>query len=363
MCLWMQSSFSTRASACISDNNQKEISTHTFNFMMIGLPLLAVFLPAAATVQGRLLIEASRDFPLGSEVENLALRPSGSVLATVYTSPPQGIYEVAPHQNSTPKLLYTFTNTTGACGITASPTEPDVFFVMTGNFSFDTLSPAPGSYAIHRLSFDKKCGDKPIVKKIAALGAIAQPNGITSVPKSSYLLIADSVGGFVYRFDTLTLQLTTYFDHPLLKPLPGPIRFGVNGVKLSRGYMYFSNTNQQIVARIKATGREETVPLTGNPETVATSTPVDDFIVNDLNGDVYLAEQDPINGIGLVSKNAYGSVPVTIASGPPLLGPTAAIWAKCAVGKTLLVSVTGGFEQFVTKNFTGGGKVVVVHLE
>jgi len=312
------------------------------------------------TIQS-LLIESSQDFPLGSEVENLSLRPSGSVIATVYTFP--HIYEVAPpFPDATPKLLHTFPNTTGACGITASPSTPDVFFVVTGNFSFQTFRPTPGSYAIHRLSFSK-CG-RPIVKRIASLDAIAQPNGIVSVPNTPYVLIADSLGGFVYRFDTETLELTTYFDHPLLKPTLDDIRFGVNGVKLSRGWLYFSSTNQQLVGRVKATGAEA-VLVNVSPEIVATSTPVDDFVVDDLSGDVYVVESDPINGIGFVSKDAYGSVPVTIAGGPNttvLLGPTAAVWAKGAVGKTLLVSATGGFQQFFTGNYTGGGKVAVVHL-
>lgn len=306
-----------------------------------------------------LRIESSLDFPLGSEVENLALRPSGSVLATVYTFPQ--IYEVASRPGSTPKLLHVFQNTTGACGITESST-PDVFFVLTGNFSFQSFRPTPGSYAIHRLSFDE-CG-KPIVKKIAALGTIAQPNGMANVPKTPYVLIADSFGGFVYRFNTKTLQLTTYFDHPLLKPQPvDGIVFGVNGVKLSRGYLYFSNTNQQIVARIKATGTEKV--LKGRLDIIAKSTPVDDFIVNDRNGDVYITESEPLNAIGLVRGDNYDSAPTIVAGGPNstiLVGPTAAIWGKDAVGKTLLVSLTGGFLQFVTKNYIGGGKIVSVHL-
>jgi hypothetical protein len=327
------------------------MSAHTLKFLLV-----TILLPAVKS----LLIESSRDFPLGSEVENLALRPSGSVLTTVYTYP--RIYEVRHGPDSTPKLLHVFQNTTGACGIAESST-PDVFFVVTGNFSFQTLSPTPGSYAIHRLAFEK-CG-RPVVEEIAALGEIAQPNGITVVPNTPYVLIADSYGGFVYRFDTDTLQLTKYFDHPLLKPQPvNGIVFGVNGVKLSRGHLYFSNSNQQIVARIKATGTE--VALDGSPEIVATSTPADDFIVNDHNGDVYITQSEPVNGIGFVGNEAYGSAPVTIAGGPnstALVGPTAAIWARDAVGRTLIVSVTGGFEQFVTKNYTGGGKVAFVHLE
>jgi hypothetical protein len=185
------------------------------------------------------------------------------------------------------------------------------------------------------------------------------------VPQTPYMLIADSFAGFVYRFNTETLRLDAYFDHPLLKPQPvNGVAFGVNGVKFSRGYIYFSNTNQQLVARIKASGKEKV--LRGSPEIVASSTPVDDFIVNDLNGDLYIVESEPLNAIGFVSRKSYGSEPIIIAGGinsTDLRGPTAAIWAKDAVGKTLHVSVTGGFEQFVFQNFTGGGKVVTVHLE
>ncbi|KAH7111188.1 hypothetical protein EDB81DRAFT_671530 [Dactylonectria macrodidyma] len=307
-----------------------------------------------------LSVEITQDFPLGSEVENLALRPSGSALATVYTFP--HIYEVDVSEYSTPKLLHTFHNTSGACGIAAS-SEPDVYFVLTGNFSFHTFSPVPGSYAIHRLSFSKR--GKATVKQLAPLGDISQPNGMIAVPNSPYVLIADTRGGYVYRFNTETLQLTTYFDDLLLKPKPtqGSGVFGVNGVKLWKGFLYFSNSNQQIVARIKASGKESR--LEGCPEVVALQTPVDDFIVDDITGDLYVTEQGAINGLGLVRRNAYGSKPKTIVGGPgstTLLAPTAAIWAKEAVGRTLIVSVTGGFKQFVTQDYTGGARLAVVHL-
>ncbi|KAI5458840.1 hypothetical protein BGZ63DRAFT_456610 [Mariannaea sp. PMI_226] len=261
---------------------------------MITPRLLICHLALLFTSIHGLLITDSGAFPLGSEVENLVLRPSGSVIATVYTFP--HIYEVGTAAKSKPRLLHTFRNTTGACGITTSST-PDVYFIITGNFSFETFAPVPGSYAIHRLSFEK-CG-RPIVRELAPLGDIAQPNGMIAVPNTPYVLIADSRGGFVYRFNTETLQLTKYFDNPLLKPVPvGGVAFGVNGIKLSRGYLYFSSTNQQIVARIKASGREPR--LHGDSEIVAVKTPVDDFIVDDSNGDVYIAEQDPINGIGFL---------------------------------------------------------------
>ncbi|GKT51845.1 uncharacterized protein ColSpa_12026 [Colletotrichum spaethianum] len=314
----------------------------------------ALLFPAVLSLS----VEITQDFPLGSEVENLALRPSGSALATVYTFP--YLYEVDVSQYSTPKLLHTFTNTSGACGIAAS-SETDVYFVLTGNFSFQSFTPVPGSYAIHRLSFSE-CG-KPIVKELAPLGDISQPNGMIAVPNTPYVLIADNRGGFVYRFNTETLELTIYFDDPLLKPnSTAGVLFGVNGVKLSQGFFYFSNTNQQIVARIKATGEESR--LEGTSEIVAFETIVDDFIVDDVTGDLYVAEQGN-NALGLVRRDAYGSKPKTIVGGPgstTLLAPTAAIWAKDAVGRTLIISVTGGFEQFYTQVYTGGARLALINL-
>ncbi|KAK0371457.1 hypothetical protein CLIM01_11176 [Colletotrichum limetticola] len=306
-----------------------------------------------------LRVEKSQEFPLGSEIENLAVRPSGSILAVVYTFP--RVYEVAPIANAEPKLVHTFENTNGVSSIAKSPNS-DEYFLITGNFSFQTLSPTPGSYAIHKLSFDK-C-DKSVVKQLASLDAISQPNGMIAVPGTPYVLIADTREGFIYRFDTQTFQLGVYYDDPLLKPgTTSGVVFGVNGIKLSRGYLYFSNTNQQLVARVKASGNEDV--LHGTPEIVATQTPIDDLIVNKYNGDIYLAELSG-NALGFVPRGANTTVPETLLGGinsTAILAPTSVVWAKGAEGRTLIASETGGFEQFVTHNYTGGGRINIIHLE
>lgn len=341
--------------------------------MLKNLGLLSLLPLFTASTQG-VSIAATRDFPLGSEVENIVLRPCGSALTVVGTFP--GVYEVEPKANATPRLIHDFNNTQGAHGtpsITASPLYPDVFFVITGFFNFSDFTPEANSYAIHRLSFDEH--GQPIVKELARLDAIRQPNGMIAVPDSPFVLIADTLGGFIYRFNTETNELSQYFDDALLKApdLGTHVFFGINGLKLSRGYLYFSNTNQQLMARIPASGLE--MPsLTGTqaPEVITRKTACDDFIVNPSNGDLYIAEQGfgnaTVNGVGFVPGDKYGNstAPVTIAGGPnstALLGPTAVIWAEGKVGKTLLVTTTGGFTQFVTGNYTGGGTVSIVDLD
>ena len=160
------------------------------------------------------------------------------------------------------------------------------------------------------------------------------------------------------------LKLTTYFNYLLLKLKLNNIRFEVNSIKLSRRQLYFSSTNQQLVGWIKATCAKAALTNV-SLKIIATSILIDDFIVNDLSSDIYIVKFNLLNKIRFVSKDAYGFIPVIIASGPnttALLGPTAAVQAKGAVGKTLLILAIGGFQQFFTGNYTRGGKVAVVYL-
>jgi hypothetical protein len=331
--------------------------------------LLTTLLPALALVgatdtkdnpsPSNLTIKVVHEFPIGTWIENMALRPSGSVLAIDFSAP--NIYEVPIDGNSESRLVHTFTNASGVSGIAES--FPDTFFVVTGNFSFSKFSPIPATYSVHRLDFDN-CTDQPNVRFVGAIPTLIQPNGILSVPKTPYLLIADSIAGKVYRYNTETLDMAVYFDHPLLKPAGTGIQGGVNGLKFSRGYFYFSNSNQEIVARVRVFGREYT-PV-GGPEVVASQTLVDDFIVNDYNGDIYLAENG-LSELGFVSGRGNGT-PLVLAGSPnstTLAGPTAALWVKGEEGKSLLVSSTGGLSGYLQGINTVGGRIslVCVHGE
>ncbi|KAF4627507.1 hypothetical protein G7Y89_g10652 [Cudoniella acicularis] len=319
---------------------------------------LVALLPSLAFTAPNVSVELIHEFPIGTFIENLVVRPSGSVLAIDFSAP--NIFEVPITPNATATLIHTFQNATGVASIAESWEEPDVYFAVTGTFSFETFTPENRSYAIHRLEFDA-CG-KPTVTELAPLSTMIMPNGMITIPETPYLLIPDSLAGIVYRFDTEKLLLTTYLDDPLLKPVGTSFRAGVNGIKLSRGYFYFSNTNQEIVARIPVSGKDAT--LQGTPEIVATQTLADDFIVNDYNGDIFIAENG-LNELGFVGAKSNSTIPETILGGgnsTALFGPTAVRWAKGAEGRSLIVTDTGGIYQYVTGNLTKGGKINLVHL-
>lgn len=303
-------------------------------------------------------VKIIHEFPKGTWIENIALRPSGSVLAADLTTP--NIYEVPLDGTSDPKLLHTFANATGVSGIAAA--SDGSYLLVTGKLSLTNFSAFPGTYAIHRLRFDE-CTDAAEVSFTGAIPSVIQPNGIVSIPNTPYLVIADSVAGKAYRYDTEAHTLTVYLDHQLLKPSGTSLKQGVNGVKFSLGYFYFSNTNQEIVGRIRVSGLDYSPE--GEPEVVGSQTSVDDFIVDDRTGDVYVAENG-LNELGFIDTQAKSTIPSVLAGSPnstQLAGPTSAQWVRGQEGKRLIMATTGGLLGYLNGSHTVGGTISLIDLD
>ena len=130
------------------------------------------------------------EFPNGTWLENLAVRPSGSILITSLTAP--AIYEVNPLvPNPTAKTIHTFPDALNTLGITE--TFPDEFYVVTSNFSLKTLAIDPGSQAISRVKFPI-FRDTPDVSLLATLPDAILLNGLTTLNPFT-ILAADSRKG------------------------------------------------------------------------------------------------------------------------------------------------------------------------
>ena len=79
-------------------------------------------------------------FPIGTWLENLAIRPCGSILVTSLTSP--SIYQINPFTNPVQEtLIHNFTDATWTLGITQ--TIPDTFYVTVANGRLQTLTVVP----------------------------------------------------------------------------------------------------------------------------------------------------------------------------------------------------------------------------
>ncbi|KAI4195112.1 MAG: hypothetical protein LQ350_007390 [Teloschistes chrysophthalmus] len=167
-------------------------------------------------------------FPNGTWLEALAVRPAGTILTTLLTSP--DLYLIHPDTKSpSPKLIHHFSSHTALLGITE--TTPDTFFVIATNYSEETRSAVPGSSAIYRVHFPNPHTTDPIVSHAANLPRdTIIPNGLTAL-NAHTLLVADSRKGTVISVNTLTGLAQTAIEDPLLLP-PHPFDIGVNGLKI-----------------------------------------------------------------------------------------------------------------------------------
>lgn len=162
--------------------------------MMLFHLLLTVFRTVAALPSPHeSAVHQVYDFPnKGSWLENLAVRSNGYVLASRLDVPQ--LYQFSPLSPiSEPTLIHTFPST-GLTGVTELAGHPEVFAVITGNFT--TM---PSNCTVWRVDM---CQPAPIVTKIAESPQASTPNGMVSLDADEHaVLISDSSLGNVWRFD------------------------------------------------------------------------------------------------------------------------------------------------------------------
>ncbi|TKA70300.1 hypothetical protein B0A49_05386 [Cryomyces minteri] len=121
------------------------------------------------------------------------------------------IENIAVRSNSN-LLLHTFPDAGGLLGI--AEISPDIFAVVAGTFNFATFTSVAGSYSTWRVdlrfndlggrSKGPSKGASPSVTKITDLPQALFLNGMTILPNTSYVLIADPGAGVVRHVDTGT---------------------------------------------------------------------------------------------------------------------------------------------------------------
>lgn len=196
-------------------------------------------------------VEVIHEFPPGIWCENIAVRHNGQILTTITTTPE--IYQVDPRKERDPILLHSFpaTSLTGIAEL-----QPDVFYVATGNFSSDgPFAAVPDSFVIWKLdlrSFSVRHRKPAEVSKIATFPKARLLNGVAVLDhRKGLLLIADSLLGLIWRLNVHTGEVKIFIDDPLTKGSPDPkLSFGVNGIKVRNGAVYFSNSDRKIIARL-----------------------------------------------------------------------------------------------------------------
>lgn len=296
------------------------------------------------------------EFPLGTWVENLAVRANGQILATLVNAPQ--VYQVDPNPASAHPvtLVHTFPSYLSCHGITEL--RPDIFYVVTGNFSLAALATTPGSYSVWELNM---AGGAAAATKIADFPQSVFLNGMTALSPvgGNTLLIADSGAGAVYSLNVDSRAVRKIITDPLMAPTSGAsLAIGINGLKVSGQTLYFSSTDQALLGKValnadgSATGAATAV--------VRNATGADDFQL-DVSGNLFIAGNNELRFHGV--QEGAGGPPNVVSNSTLLAGSTAVEFGRLSSDQaSVYVSTNGGLAQYFTKVFTDPGKIVKVDV-
>ena len=302
------------------------------------------------------------EFPIGSVVENLAVRPDGSILTTLATAPE--IYLIQPSSsNPNPQLIHRFDGSTSVLGITE--TSPDSFLVAVSSISGgNPPAPVPGSSSLWTVTFPRKSKTAK-VSLAAQIPDILAANGVITLNKNK-VLIADSAKGLIFVVDLRTGTSSVAISDPLLATTER-LLVGVNGIKIRGHTLYFANSAQKLLAKIDIDLR--TGAPRGPGTVIAHSLPnppdlgYDDFAVSSRNGGVAYVTNGPGNFIERVDlKTGQQSIVAGDVDSTEIAEPTAAAFGRNGREDVLFVTTAGGLLFPVNGDEVVGGQVVAVKL-
>ncbi|RWA08830.1 hypothetical protein EKO27_g6277 [Xylaria grammica] len=291
----------------------------------------------------------------GTWFENIAVRPNGDLLVTML-APTPSLYTLRRPYSPTREfcLLHTFDDATGLLGITE--TDIDTFAVISSKFA-DASTPVIGSSAVWEASFQH---DKLHTRKVAGLPDLALPNGITTVPGSSAVLVGDCLGGTVTHCDMRTGATEVMLARPEMAPLPNEAEsLGINGIHYQPGYLYWSNSSLATLFRMR-------VDAHGKPhadakvETVGkvNASFIDDFAVGH-SGTSWLAT-NPNNTIIAIRSNGSSQVVAGDPAKLTIAGCTAAAFGRTLSDSRTLYVVTNGAIRAPVNGVIEPAKIVAV---
>ncbi|KAF1851686.1 uncharacterized protein K460DRAFT_362430 [Cucurbitaria berberidis CBS 394.84] len=291
-------------------------------------------------------------FPNQTWLENIITMRNGSLLVTFIGRAEVHIVNPSPG-NATSSLVASLPNANAVLGITEI--SDDVFAVGAGQVT-PRNTPINGTFAVWKIDLSHKKETK--ISKIADVPKVGLINGIQALNPHT-ILLADSWAGNIAKVNTKTGAYEVALSHPsLASNFSEPaLPLGANGIKFHDGYVYYTNTVQAILGRVRVSPSGHPI----GPFTILASGPnisVPDDLAVAKDGSVYLAR---IRAGTLQHVTLDGKV-VTIAEGGPVAGVTSARFGRTKKDRNVLyLSTMGGFGADGLP--AAGGRVAAVTLE
>lgn len=310
------------------------------------------------------------EYPLGTFLESVAVRPNGELLVTLpFLAEVHSIDPLA--SNPTPKVLHRFEGIGSVFGI--AEYDHDVYAVNGGNFTTPEGA-IPGTYRVDSLDLTQAT---PSASRIADFPSAQFLNGMTTLPRwgrgPRNVLVNDVVGGVVYNLDPASgdyfVALNNTFTQAHKHPVLGS--FGANGIKVGDGMVYITNTGLGMLVRfpIHPNGTEvqgESVEILSRE---ANSTWFyDDFALRDTTAYVTTGSGNTIERVIAPLVDAQGPISTEIVAGnlnsTAVAGPTAAAFGRTPKDSHILyVTTSGGANVPVNGNITIGAQVLAINTK
>ncbi|KAE8316135.1 hypothetical protein BDV41DRAFT_562402 [Aspergillus transmontanensis] len=206
-------------------------------------------------------------FPNGTWLENIAVRSNGNVLVTAYNL--AQVWEINPFNGTNfhhACLIHQFQNPGTITGITEI--DQDIFVTIASN-------------SLWKLDLSRP---EPVVNPLNITIPAGTLNGMATLNDSS-LAISDSSLGLIWRVDIEweTYDIMIRDNTTATSTALGP-KLGVNGIRVFDGYLYYVNSPQRSLYRVRLDESGNTV---GQPETIVQGVLADDFAVT--SSGAYLA--------------------------------------------------------------------------
>ncbi|KAK5045222.1 hypothetical protein LTR84_009555 [Exophiala bonariae] len=298
-------------------------------------------------------------FPVGTFLENLAVRANGSLLVASMLA--GEIYFLDPHATdvqSTICRLHQFVPENvaqdnpepGAWGggmmcaaIVEDTRTEDVFYALSG------IHGQAGSWGVYKLDlrfFDSDGTTK--VQKHATVPWALWLNGAAFIPGTSKLVMAESLGGRLSSLDVDTGDVEIWLDNNLLDKLTDRAEWpAANGLKFNGENVYVTNSDRGLLLRARFDGI--TGKCIGDKVTVMAEGCAGDDLAFDIEGNVYVATNPNQTVLKFFGVRAPGAERVEdrfiVAGGfecTETAGPTAVAFGRTSGDEQSLYVVTTG---------------------
>lgn len=298
-------------------------------------------------------------FSLLTYLQDVAIASNGDIyMTTVF--PDASIYSVsgATNTTATTSLVHKFDDLNAATGIFEK--EPGIFTFLAGKQS-DLGVGIHGTFGVFEL--DTTHG-KPIITELVHVpdgGLIVGVIPIPGIPNA--LLVSDSTLGKVWRINTVTRECKEVLQDVSMKPPAwAPLPFGIGGIQLHKGYLYFVLCFEARIYRIRFT--DNGYPAPGAEVELVfelRSIYIDNFVIGPGDDDIIWAATNADNRLFAIKPDGIATVVAGAPDELTLAGVVAGAFGRLPGDTNTLYLITaGGLLNPINGSLFEGGKVAAV---